>query len=77
MCFSPKIKTPTIEPRAPDPEPLKEEVSGVTFGGMDESNKDSSEVSGRKGLKVERDDSVSQPDMSKTKRAIRKTAFGI
>lgn len=75
MCFSPKINTPKIEPRAPEPEPLKEEVSGVEFGGMNESSKDSTEVSGRKSLKVERDDPLTSSD-SRNKKAIRKTAFG-
>lgn len=82
MCFSPKIKTPKMDTnqiRAVEPAPLTQEVSNVAFGGSDEDNStDSTEVSGRKSLKVEKDDSVakSKANGSRTKSAIRKSVFG-
>ncbi|UCS82770.1 virion protein [Yersinia phage vB_YenP_Rambo] len=83
MCFSPKIKTPQIEPRAVEPAPLTQEVTGVEFGGESDTDKEETEVSGRKSLKVERDDSVAKSKAamsgngsSRMKSAIRKSAFG-
>lgn len=81
MCFSPKIKTPQIEPRAVEPAPLTQEVTGVEFGGSGDEAE--TEVSGRKSLKVERDDSVAKSKAAfngngsgRMKSAIRKSAFG-
>lgn len=83
MCFSPKIKMPKVntqQVRAIEPAPLTQEVSGVQFGGMDDSDKDteSTEVSGRKGLTIKKDDSVakSQAGNGKSKSSIRKGIFG-
>lgn len=76
MCFSPKIKTPKMDTnqiRAVEPAPLTQEVTGVEFGGSDDDNTDGTEVSGRKSLKVEKDDSVAK---SKSKSSIRKSVFG-
>lgn len=72
MCFSSKIKTPSVDTkqiRAVDPAPLTEEPKGVLFGGDSDDDNDgesssskadglTSEVSGRKSLKVKLDDSV-------------------
>lgn len=57
MCFSPKIKTPQVNTSSiPEPEPLKEEVKGVEFGGTGSSKKDETDESkgesGRSSLKV-------------------------
>ena len=85
MCFSPKIKTPKMDTnqiRAVEPAPLTQEVSGVEFGGSsDETDTEGTEVSGRKGLKVDRDDSVAKykardTGSSRMKSSIRKSAFG-
>lgn len=85
MCFSPKIKTPKMDTnqiRAIEPAPLTQEVSSVEFGGSsDETDTEGTETSGRKGLKVERDDSVakykaSDTGSSRMKSSIRKSAFG-
>lgn len=85
MCFSPKIKTPKMDTnqiRAIEPAPLTQEVSSVEFGGSsDETDTEGTEVSGRKDLKVERDDSVakykaSDTGSSRMKSSIRKSAFG-
>lgn len=82
MCFSPKIKTPKMDTnqiRAVEPAPLTQEVSGVEFGGSEEDSE--TEVSGRKDLKVEKDDSVVKSKAgnggsSRMKSSIRKAAFG-
>lgn len=83
MCFSPKIKTPKVDTnqvRAVDPAPLTEEPKGILFGG-DEDSSTSSEVSGRKDLKVERDDSVEKSKKAdnaakqKSKSGIRTSVF--
>ena len=85
MCFSPKVKVPKMDTnqiRAVEPAPLTQEVSSVEFGGSsDETDKEGTEVSGRKDLKVERDDSVakykaSDNGSSRMKSSIRKSAFG-
>ena len=85
MCFSPNITTPKMDPnliRAIAPAPLTQEVSSVEFGGSsDETDTEGTEVSGRKDLKVERDDSVakykaSDTGSSRMKSSIRKSAFG-
>lgn len=85
MCFSPKIKTPKMDTnqiRAVEPAPLAQEVSSVEFGGSDEDNEtEGTEVSGRKSLKVEKDDSVAKSKAksngsSRTKSSIRKSIFG-
>lgn len=83
MCFSPKIKTPKMDttPRAIEPAPLTQEVSSVEFGGSsDENDTDSTETSGRKSLKVERDGSVAKSKAGngsgKVKSSIRKSVFG-
>lgn len=81
MCFSPKIKTPKIDTnqvRAVEPAPLTQEVSSVEFGGSsDDMETEGSEVSGRKSLKVDKDNSVEKYQASnRTKSAIRKSAFG-
>lgn len=83
MCFSPKIKTPKMDTnqiRAIEPAPLTQEVSGVEFGGSTEdSDTEDTEVSGRKSLKVEKDDSVAKSKAGsngRTKSAIRKSVFG-
>lgn len=85
MCFSPKIKTPKMDTnqiRAIEPAPLTQEVSSVEFGGSsDETDTEGTEMSGRKGLKVERDDSVAKYKASdngsaRMKSSIRKSAFG-
>ncbi|WEU68272.1 hypothetical protein TARRARE_26 [Escherichia phage vB_Ec_Tarrare] len=76
MCFSPKIKTPKMDTnqiRAVEPAPLTQEVTGVEFGGSDDDNTEDTEMSGRKSLKVEKDDSVAK---SKSKSSIRKSVFG-
>lgn len=85
MCFSPKVKVPKMDTnqiRAIEPAPLTQEGSSVEFGGSsDEMDKEGTEVSGRKGLKVERDDSVAMYKATGTgsarmKSSIRKSAFG-
>lgn len=85
MCFSPKVKVPKMDTnqiRAVEPAPLTQEVSSVEFGGSsDETDTEGTEVSGRKGLKVERDDSVAKSKANGTgsarmKSSIRKSAFG-
>lgn len=84
MCFSPKIKTPKMDTnqiRAVEPAPLTQEVSNVEFGGSNEDNEtEGTEVSGRKSLKVEKDDSVAKSkagsSSSRTKSSIRKSIFG-
>lgn len=57
MCFSPKIATPQIKTSSiPEPEPLKEEVKGVEFGGTGANKADEADESkgesGRSTLKV-------------------------
>lgn len=56
MCFSPKMKAPKVDTTVvPEPAPLTEEPKGIQFGGDSDSNSStSSEVSGRKSLKVEK-----------------------
>lgn len=85
MCFSPKVKVPKMDTnqiRAVEPAPLTQEVSSVEFGGpSDETDTEGTEVSGRKDLKVERDDSVEKYKATNTgsarmKSSIRKSAFG-
>ncbi|URY10678.1 virion protein [Shigella phage ESh1] len=86
MCFSPKVKVPKMDTnqiRAVEPAPLTQEVSSVEFGGgsSDETDTEGTEVSGRKDLKVERDDSVAKSKAAGTgsarmKSSIRKSAFG-
>lgn len=87
MCFAPKIKMPKMDTqqiRAVEPAPLTEEVSSVEFGGgSSDEDTTESEVSGRKDLKVERDDSVMKSKMksksgtsSRMKSSIRKSVFG-
>lgn len=83
MCFSPKIKMPKMDTqqiRAVEPAPLTEEVSSVEFGGSsDEQETEGTEVSGRKDLKVEREDSMkakAKGGSGRMKSAIRKSAFG-
>lgn len=85
MCFSPKVKVPKMDTnqiRAIEPAPLTQEVSSVEFGGSsDETDTEGTEVSGRKDLKVERDDSVEKYKASgngsaRMKSSIRKSAFG-
>lgn len=51
MCWSPKIKTPSVQtPTTPiEPAPLTEEPKGIKFGGED----DTVAESGRKTLKVQ------------------------
>lgn len=69
MCFSPKMKVPKADTTVvPEPAPLTEEPKGIQFGGDSDSDK-SSEVSGRKSLKVEK---TASPSASK----IRKSALG-
>lgn len=70
MCFSPKMKVPKVDNTVvPEPAPLTEEPKGIQFGGDEDSNSTSSEVSGRKSLKVEK---TSTAPTSK----IRKSALG-
>lgn len=74
MCWSPKIKTPSVDTnkiRAVDPAPLTEEPKGVLFGGDsddDATEGTSSEVSGRKDLKVTK----TAPKATSPKASIRK-----
>lgn len=88
MCFSPKIKAPkvdTAQVRAVDPAPLTEEPKGILFGGDDDNASKTegltSEVSGRKDLKVKLDDSVEKSKKADTKKptgtkaSIRKSVF--
>ena len=51
MCWSPKIKTPTVPTQTTpiEPAPLTEEPKGIKFGGDD----DTVAESGRKTLKVQ------------------------
>lgn len=84
MCFSPKIKMPKMDTnqiRAVEPAPLTQEVTGVEFGGSSSDDNEDTELSGRKDLKVERDDSVSKSKAKmngsgRMRSAIRKSAFG-
>ena len=89
MCFSPKIKTPTVDTtpmKAVEPAPLTEEPKGVLFGGEDDTDATSisSEVpsgSSIKASKVELDDTASkQKESKKTNGGVRKSignkAFG-
>ena len=85
MCFSPKFKVrnmDTFQIRGVEAAPLTQEVSSVEFGGSsDETDTEGTEVSGRKDLKVERDDSVEKYKATNTgsarmKSSIRKSAFG-
>ena len=84
MCWSPKIKTPSVDTnqiRAVDPAPLTEEPKGVLFGGDDEktTNDSGESTSGRKSLKIAKDNSVSNsksgapPKAVSSKSAIRKS----
>ncbi|SOO46663.1 Phage protein [Yersinia phage fPS-86] len=84
MCWSPKIKTPSVDTnqiRAVDPAPLTEEPKGILFGGDDEktTNDSGESTSGRKSLKVAKDNSVSNyksgdaPKAVSPKSAIRKS----
>lgn len=71
MCWSPKIKTPSVDTnqiRAVDPAPLTEEPKGVLFGGDDEktTNENGESTSGRKSLKVTKDDSVAKSKSTST-----------
>lgn len=76
MCWSPKIKTPSVDTnkiRAVDPAPLTEEPKGVLFGGDgddDATEGTSSEVSGRKDLKVKK--TTTAPKATSPKASIRK-----
>lgn len=66
MCFAPKIKAPKVDTsvRAVDPAPLTEEPKGILFGG-DEDSSTSSEVSGRKDLKIKKE--TPEPEVKSTK----------
>lgn len=65
MCWSPKIKTPSVQtPTTPiEPAPLTEEPKGIQFGGQDDSVADS----GRKTVKV---DPVKKPSASKVSQKV-------
>lgn len=74
MCWSPKIKTPSVDTnqiRPIDPAPLTEEPKGVLFGGDDEksTNESGESTSGRKSLKIAKDNSVSNSKSGDTKKA--------
>lgn len=72
MCFSPKMKAPKVDTTTvPEPAPLTEEPKGIQYGGDEDSNSTSPEVSGRKSLKVAKTDTAVG---SQSK--IRKSALG-
>lgn len=76
MCFSPKMKVPKADTTVvPEPAPLTEEPKGIQFGGDDDSNTTSSEVSGRKSLKVTKSSTTGKTDTATTSK-IRKSALG-
>lgn len=80
MCFSPKISVPKMDvDKAPEPAPLTELPTGVEFGG-DTPTDGTGEESGRKTLKVERNEtSMPKPNSGPSgsmKATIRKFAFG-
>lgn len=76
MCFSPKIKTPSVNTsQAMEPEPIKDEPAGILFGGSDdEKDKTTGEVSksGRSSLKISKSPS---PAATRSKSATRKSIF--
>lgn len=78
MCFSPKIKTPSVNTsQAMAPEPIKDDPAGIVFGGSeDDKDKTTGEVSksGRSSLKVTKSPSPS-PANSRSKSATRKSIF--
>lgn len=80
MCWSPKIKTPSVDTsqiRAVDPAPLTEEPKGVLFGGEDDPSKteQGESTSGRKSLKIAKDNSVSNSKNGDTKAVSSKSAI--